>query len=144
MIRVVLDANVYVSAVLKPSSNPGQIVDLVRRNAVHLIVSPDILAEVKAVLLYPRLRKLHRRSPKWLRAYVLELSDLAEMIPGDVEVNAIKDDPSDNIYLACAVEGKADLIVSGDRHLKDLKSFRQIPIVDPAKFLQVISKGSGK
>ena len=51
-----------------------------------------------------------------------------------------KDDPSDNIYLACAVEGKADLIVSGDRHLKDLKSFRQILIVDPAKFLEVISK----
>jgi predicted nucleic acid-binding protein len=35
MIRVVLDANVYVSAVLKPPSNPGQIIDLVRRNAVH-------------------------------------------------------------------------------------------------------------
>jgi putative PIN family toxin of toxin-antitoxin system len=141
MIRVVLDANVYVSAVLKPSSNPGQIIDLVRRNAIHLLVSPDIPSEVKAVLLYPRLLKLHHRSPKWIRAYVRELSDLAEMIPGDVEVNAIKDDPSDNIYLACAVEGKADLIVSGDRHLKDLKSFRQIPIVDPAKFLQEISKG---
>jgi hypothetical protein len=97
---------------------------------------------VKAVLLYPRLQKLHHRSPQWIRAYVRELSDLAEMIPGDVEVNAIKDDPSDNIYLACAVEGKADFIVSGDRHLKDLKSFRQIPIVDPAKFLQVISKGN--
>jgi len=60
MIRVVLGANVYVSAVLKPSSNPGQIIDLVRRNAVQLLVSPDIQAEVKAVLLYPRLRK---RSP---------------------------------------------------------------------------------
>jgi predicted nucleic acid-binding protein len=42
----------------------------------------------------------------------------------------------DNIYLACAMEGKADLIVSGERHLKDLKSFRQILIVDPAIFLR--------
>lgn len=137
-----MDANIYASAVLKPSSNPGQIIDLVRRNDVHLLVSPDILAELKAVLLYPRLLKLHHRSPKWIRAYVRELFNLAEMIPGDMEVNAIKDDPSDNIYLACAVEGKADLIVSGDRHLKDLKSFRQIPIVDSDKFLQVISQGN--
>ncbi|MGO8944731.1 MAG: putative toxin-antitoxin system toxin component, PIN family [Syntrophobacteraceae bacterium] len=60
MIRVVLGANVYVRAVLKPSSNPGQIIYLVRRNAVQLLVSPDIQAEVKAVLLYQRLRK---RSP---------------------------------------------------------------------------------
>ena len=134
MIRVVLDANVYVSAVLKPSSNPGQIIDLVRRNAVHLLVSPDILAEVKTVLLYPRLQKLHHRSPQWISAYVRERSDLAEITAGDVEVNAIKDNPSDNIYLACAVEGKADFIVSGDRHLKDSKSFRQIPIVDPVNF----------
>lgn len=95
---------------------------------------------MKAVLLYPRLRKLHDRSPKWIRAYVRELSYLAETIPGDVAVDTIKDDPSDNIYLGCAVEGNADLIVSGDRHLKDLKSFRQILIVDPAEFLQVISE----
>src|SRR5271157_5503057 len=112
MIRGVVDANVYVSAVLKPSSNPGQIIDLVRRNAVHLLVSPDILADVKAVLLYPRLRKLHHRSPKWIRAYVRELYELAEIIAGDAAVDTIKDDPSDNIYLACAVEGQADLIVS--------------------------------
>ena len=91
---------------MKPPSNPGQIIDLVRRNAVHLLVSPDILAEVRAVLLYPRLRKLHRRSPKWIRAYVLELSDLAEIIPGDAVVDTIKDDPSDNIYLLVPWKGR--------------------------------------
>ena len=93
MIRVVLDANVYVSAVLNPSSNPGHIIERVRRNAIQLLLSPDILAEVKAVLLYPRLRKLHRRGPRWINSYIRELSGLAEITAGDVEVNAIKDDP---------------------------------------------------
>jgi uncharacterized protein len=132
---VVLDANVLVSAVLNPASNPGHILELVRQNAVQLLVSPDILAEVKAVLLYPRLRKLHRHSPKWIKTFIQELADLAEMTPGVLIVHAVKADPSDNIYLACAVEGKADFVVSGDKHLKNLKTYQGIRIVDPASFL---------
>ena len=58
-VRVVLDANVFVSAVLYPSSNPGHILELVRQNAVRLLVSRDILAEVKAVLSYARNRNPH-------------------------------------------------------------------------------------
>jgi uncharacterized protein len=138
--RVVLDANVLVSAVLNPSSNPGHILELVRQNAVQLLVSPDILAEVKAVLLYPRLRKLHRRSPKWIKAFVQELADLAEMTPGVLIVDAVKADPADNIYLACAVEGRADFVVSGDKHLKNLKRYQGIRIVDPATLLRALRR----
>ncbi len=142
MIRIVLDANVFVSAVLNPPSNPGRILELVRLNAVQLLLSSDILAEVKAVLLYPRLRKLHRRSPKRVKTFVQELAELAEMTPGDLIVDVIKDDPSDNIYLACAVEGKADYIVSGDKHLKDLKTYEGIRIVDPASLLRALERDS--
>ncbi len=62
------------------------------------------------------------------------------MTPGLLSVSAILDDPSDNIYLACAVEGAADFIVSGDHHLTDLKIFRRIPIVNPAIFLMLIAE----
>jgi uncharacterized protein len=138
-VRVVLDANVFVSGVLNSSSNPGHILELVRQKAVQLLVSSDILAEVEAVLLYPRLRKLHRRSATWIKDFIQELSDLAETTPGDLIVDAVKDDPSDNIYLACAAEGNAGFVVSGDRHLKDLKKYQGILIVDPTTFLQAIS-----
>jgi putative PIN family toxin of toxin-antitoxin system len=137
--RVVLDANVLVSAVLYPSSNPGHILELIRQNAIQLLVSLDTLTEVKAVLLYPRLRKLHRLSPKWIETFIQELADLAEMTPGDLIVDTIKTDPSDNIYLACAVEGKADFVVSGDKHLKNLKTYKGIGIIDPAAFLNLIT-----
>lgn len=80
--RVVLDANVFVSAVLNPSSNPGTVLELVRQNTVQLLLSPDILAEIKAVLLYPRLRKLHRHSHRLINAFLEELADLAEITPG--------------------------------------------------------------
>jgi predicted nucleic acid-binding protein len=66
-----------------------------------------------------------------------ELSVKAEITPGELVVDVIKNDPSDNIYLVCAVEGKAaNFIVSGDAHLKNLHSFQSIPILDPATFLR--------
>ena len=136
MIRVVLDANIFVSAVLKASGNPARIIELVKEGKIKLLVSPDILAEVRATLLYPKLKKLHGCSVRWVKGFLQELSAKAEITPGELAVDAVKDDPSDNIYLACAVEGSADFVVSGDAHLKNLRSFQNIPIVDPGTFLQ--------
>ena len=53
----------------------------------------------------------------------------------------IKDDPADDKYLECAIEGMADFIVSGDHHLTDLETFQKIRIVNPAAFLRIINKG---
>jgi len=138
MIKVVLDANVFVSAVLKPQSDIAHILELIRENAIQLFVSPDILAEVKRVLSYPRLRAIHRRSPRWIKSFIQDISALAEITPGELEIDAVKDDPSDNIYLPCAVEGQVDFVVSGDKHLKNLRQFQGIPIVEPAEFLNVL------
>lgn len=57
-------------------------------------------------------------------------------------MDAIESDPSDTIYLVCGMEGKADFVVSGDHHLKDLKTYRGIQIVDPATFLGICSVGN--
>lgn len=57
--------------------------------------------------------------------------------PDELKVNAIADDPSDNKFIIAAVEGNADYIVSGDRHLKALKSYQQIQILSPNEFLNV-------
>ncbi len=138
MIKVVLDANIFVSAVLKPAGNPGRILELVKQGRLELLVSADILAEVKTALSYPKLKKLHHKSPQWINAFLSELSDQALITPGNLIVDAVKDDPSDNIYLACAQEGRADFIISGDQHLKDLESFRGIKILAPSGFLEII------
>jgi hypothetical protein len=140
MIRVVLDANQYVSALLKPHSNPAQIVRLVYEGDLTLLLSPAILDELQRVLAYPAVKKLHCRTPEGIERFFMKLEKIAVMTPGLLSVSAIVDDPSDNIYLACAVEGAADFVVSGDHHLTDLKTFHGIPIVNPAIFLMLIAK----
>lgn len=61
----------------------------------------------------------------------------AWIVEGEEIVDVIKDDPADNKYLACAYEGEADYIVSGDHHLLDLGSYQGIDIIKAREFLSL-------
>jgi len=140
MIRVVIDANVFVSAILKPNSNPDKVIDLVKQGRITLALSPDILAEIRKVLLYPKIRKKLKLTTKEIGEALAQIAQAAIITSGRIRLNAIESDPDDNRYLECAVEAQADFIISGDRHLKDLKNFQGIKIVDSATFLAFIEK----
>jgi uncharacterized protein len=138
--RVVLDTNQYVSALLKPDSNSARLIAMVHEGKITLIISQTILAEIRRVLAYPKVKKLHRRTQREIEQFIRKTEKIAIITPETLQIDVIKADHSDNILLACAVEGNADFIVSGDHHLKDLKTFQGIPIVDPATFLKAISQ----
>ena len=59
------------------------------------------------------------------------------MVEGKEPVNVIEDDPADNKYLASAIEGEADFIISGDHHLLNLKTYQDIETVNAAKFISI-------
>ncbi len=140
MRRVVLDANVFVSAALKPNSKPGKIIDLVRQGRIVILLSQDILAELRKVFRYPKIRKELLISTKEIDEALAEIAQAAILTPGKIRISAIEDDPEDNRYLECAVEGQADFIISGDHHLTDLGNYQGIKIVNPAIFLALIVK----
>jgi len=136
MIRVVIDANQFVSALLKPDSNPAEVIRMARERKIQLIMSPEIIDEIQAVLLYPKIMKRHRRTAEEIEVFLKKLMKVAVIVRSGERLDVIKDDPSDNKYLECAVEGKAAYIISGDKHLTDLQFFCGIKIIDPAKFLK--------
>lgn len=143
MLRVVLDANQFVSALLKPGSNPDRIMGMVREERLTLLLSAEIRAEIQRVLTYPKIAKRLPLSAAELSTFIDRLAMVAIMTPGTLVVDAIVDDPSDNKFLACALEGKADYIISGDHHLLDLRVFQRVRIVDPATFLEICREGTG-
>ena len=138
MIRIVLDANQFVSALLKPRSNPAQIISLIREDKVKLLMSEEIISEISNVLLYSKILKRHGKTPEYIAGFIRKLRVVSVMTNVGLTIDAIEDDPSDNKYLECAVEGGADFIISGDSHLKDLKVFRGIRIVSPADFIMIV------
>lgn len=138
MYRVVLDANQFVSAFLKPRGHPAQIVQAWRDKRIELVVSAAILEEVERVLLYPRLQKIHKASAEEVHTFLREFAEVAVIVPGRVTVKGIARDPDDDKYLACAVEGGADYLISGDADLKDLKDYQGVRIIPPRVLLDLL------
>jgi uncharacterized protein len=132
-LRVVLDTNVYVSAFTHPQGQPFQIWRKALQGEYILLISPSIAAEVAGVLGskfgWDNLHTIRR---------IKLLAKTAEIVIPMISLNAIMDDEADNRILECAVVGKAGLVVSGDQHLKRLKSFRGIGIIRPVDFLRIL------
>lgn len=141
MLRAVLDANVYISAVLQPDGPPGQIIThFLSNGAFEIIVSPAIAEEVVQALGYPKVRKLIRPGievERWFEDIVV----LADMVAGTQELSGICEDPHDDKYLAAALEGRAAFVVTGDQDLLVLRGYEGVSIVTPRTFLELLREG---
>lgn len=140
MIRAVLDANVFVSALLSPKGVPASVLSAWRAEQFHLVVSEAVLEEIDRVLRYPGIARRHEWPEERLRSFVEDLAHLAIMTPGELRLAVIAEDPPDNRYLECAIEGEAEYIVSGDQHLLDLGEYQGIRAVKPRAFLEVLRR----
>ena len=130
MRRVVLDTNVYLSAILF-GGPPEAIVHLARNQALLLVVSAPILAELTRVL-----RTKFAWTAAQAREATQEIRSLAVVGRPRERIGVIAADEPDNRVLECAVAGSVQAIVTGDlRHLRLLVSFRGIPILTPREFL---------
>ena len=138
MLRVVLDANVYVSALIRPQGPPGQIVKRFLEDSFEIVLSLAIVEETVRAFGYPRVRKYIREGvdPElWLEDIIL----LAQFVVGDYELEGVSVDADDDKYFAAAVEGSATLIVTGDPDLLAVKEYQGIRIVTPRIFLDLLS-----
>ena len=142
MMRVVVDANVLVSAILSPRGTPAQILNAWRAAQFDLVISEAILAEIDRVFRYPKIAKRHRWSEEQLQAFLDDLAHIAILTPGILTLAVITEAPLDDRYLECAVEGEAEYIVSGDQLLVRLGTYQSIAILTPRAFLEILQRQS--
>ena len=140
MIRAVLDTNVLASATIVPQGYAARIVDRWRKRRFVLLISPALLEEIDEVLRYPRLRRRHGWPDERIDRYVRRLKEMATLTPGQVVVSAVPEDPDDDYLIACALEGQAQYLVTGDQHLLGLGRYEDIQIVTPAVFWQHLER----
>ena len=129
--RVVVDNNALVSRLLIPDSVPGRAV----RKAVdeaQLLVSEATLEELADVLARPKFDPYVSMADR--QDFIRLLGRVAELVPITFTVHVCRD-PKDDRFLELAINGRADLIVTGDRDLLELNSFQDIPVITPAEYL---------
>jgi uncharacterized protein len=135
MIRVVADTNVFISALMF-GGLPGLFLDVAFSGAFQLVTSEVLLDELDE-----KLRVKFGLSTEDADAVRRRLSDSAETASPQLTLDAVRDDPDDNRVLECAVAGKANYIVSGDRHLLRLTAYDGIPVLTVRQFLSCMEAG---
>jgi putative PIN family toxin of toxin-antitoxin system len=128
--RVVADTNIFISALMF-GGLPGRLLDLALRRKFTLITSTVLLDELDE-----KLRGKFTISERDALAIREKLEDTASVVEPDFELNAVPDDPDDNRVLECAVAGKAEFIVSGDKHLMRIGAYEGIAIVTVRQFIE--------
>ena len=139
MLRAVLDANVVISALIQPKGSSGQILTrLLEHQAFTLVLSTEILEEIRRSLTYPKVRRYIRLFKEDLDAWLVSLELIAEPVEGRLRVDVVVEDQDDNKYIEAALEGRAQFLVTGDKHLLSVNAYEDIQIVTPRQFLALL------
>lgn len=130
MIRAVLDTNVFVSGFLLVG-RLNRLSRLLYEGRFVWLLSQEIFEEYARIASRP----LYKLDHQEIRTILYQVKERAEWVHTGSSLQVIREDPADDKFLVCAVDGRADWIVSGDRHLLHLKRYAGIPILTPNAFL---------
>lgn len=138
MLKIVLDTNLLVSAVISSQGNPARILGLFRKNLIEIVISEEMIVEIQKVLNYPKIRKRHVWNTEEIESFVRGIKEICIVVtPKFHSGSIVTQDPSDDKFLHCAVAGEVDYIVTGDNHLLRLGKYSGIQIVTPGQFLEI-------
>ena len=135
LLKVIIDTNILISGVLVKYVNPAIILKAWKRTRkFQLFVSHEIIQEILRVM--RRLNVPENIVADWNKVLTTD----AVIVSPAKKIHVVKNDPSDNKFLECAIEAKADYIVTGDKHLKEVDRFEGLKIVNPKKFLDILTR----
>ncbi len=137
-LRAVLDTNVLVSGLISEHGAPRQLVDAWLDGHYTLVTSLHQVVELNHVLAYPRIASRVRLSDAEVDLILAALLSQGQVVPGALQLPGVTRDPKDDPLVACAVEGAADYLVSGDRDLLDLGETENILMVTPREFVEIL------
>ena len=130
MLRVVVDTNVYISAIFW-GGKPRHVIDLGRNGKIQIFTSEDIEQEILDKLM----TKFGLNSDDAGRV-MADFSTFTKPIRISRRIHVVKDDPDDDKFIECAVECSAEFIISGDKHLLNMNKYEVIDIMSAATFLK--------
>ena len=140
-IRAVIDTSVMLSVAFPRGELALELRNMIADDAFILVTSKDIMAELFRVLHYPRILKQFKPSKEDIEDFVGMIMEKALITRGRYSLQKGSVDPTDDMFLACAMEAAADYIVSRDPHLRNLKQFHGVKIIDVKAFIEKVRKG---
>jgi len=136
--RVVLDTNTLISGLLW-DGNESIVIEKAEIKAIKLFISHQMLEELAGVLKRKKFTKKLEGKEYTIEKAIAKIALISTLIEPNININEIKEDLADNRILECAISCKADFIVSGDKHLLNLKEYEGIKIIKATEFISHLS-----
>jgi putative PIN family toxin of toxin-antitoxin system len=131
-LRIVLDTNIYISAAII-GRVCEEILKICRLSSIKVFISKDIIIEIET-----KLKNKFLWNDEEIRFFIENILEFCHAVEISEKIIYLKDDTDDDKILECAITSSCIYIVSGDKHLLKLKSFRNIKILKPAEFMVLI------
>ena len=138
--KVVIDTNVFISSAISTKGAPAQVFNKWLNGAFELIVSDAIMNEYRTALRYEHVRKRHGLTPSQMEKLIDDFLSGVTLVTPTEAAHSVADDPDDDKFLECAQAGGAEFVISGDKHLLNLKEYKDIQILSPSAFLLLLSE----
>ena len=130
---VVIDTNVLISSIFWQRGSSHKIVELAIEQKINNFTSPNMLEELVKVL------KVDFEQPEeFIQRQLKLVADYSKVTTPKINVQAIKDDPKDDMVVECALSCTAQFIITWDNHLLKLKQFKDIKIATPKEFINSV------
>jgi putative PIN family toxin of toxin-antitoxin system len=135
--RIVLDTNLFVASLFNRRSASHRLLELAREGRVRMLWSEPVKRELVRIL--GNVQRAARRDD-YLSEVLAALFHEENKVADPPPVRMVAEDPEDDTLLACALGGRADMLVSNDRHLLELGSCEGIPIVTPGEAVRRLAE----
>ena len=136
-LKVVLDANVWISALLW-GGKPAEIVKAAEKGQLVILLSEEIAGEISQVLAYPKIAKVYQAAGLRREDLVETVLKIGKFIQVTMKAHVVAEHPADDKFIECALTANAAYIVSGDKHLLKVGSYKKTRILPVSEFLQII------
>lgn len=140
-IKAVIDTSVMLSVAFPRGELAKELRNMIADQAFMLVTSKEIMAELYRVIHYPRILKQFKPLKEDIDDFIGMVMEKALITRDKYSLQKGSVDSTDDMFLACAMEAKADYIVSRDPHLRNLKHFHGIKIIDVKTFIERVRKG---
>jgi putative PIN family toxin of toxin-antitoxin system len=131
--KITVDTNILISFFVYPGGIVREIIGLAINKKITICISEGIIEEYSRVL-----RLKFGWTQDDINANIALLKRITELVEPNQTIKAVNADPTDDKIIECAVAVGADAIVSGERHLLDLKKYKTIPIIKPSDLLKAL------
>jgi len=135
--NIVLDTNIFISGIFW-KGDPYKILLLWKESKIELISSIEIITEIARILTDFKIQLPEELKKEWIHTITIN----STIVEPKEKFNIIKDDLTDNKFIDAAIAGKAEYIITNDKHLLKIPQFRNVKIITPKEFLQLNNPGT--